>query len=359
MLKDKSPDFIHKIVVAVFITILGVLGIWLVGSAIGFFLVLFGAILVAVLLRASTNFFRDKLYVSDRVGLAMSILIFLTIVIGIIGLVIPTVAEQADQIQEKLPEAWESLVSSVEDTSLGRVILARFSGFDMTPDDEQLVELASSLFTGMIGLFADVLIIFVIGIFLAASPRLYVQGVVVLVASDRRRRVEEVMNQVYLILKSWLLGKFVTMVFVGLTVGIGLAILGVPAAFTLAFVAFLLDFIPTVGPIVAAVPAILLALLDSGTTALIVAILYLVVQQLESLVLSPYVFKKTVSLSPVVTLASLILFGQIAGPMGVVMATPIVAALQVIITEFYIKDYLERDMEDDSENSLQFRMNKV
>jgi predicted PurR-regulated permease PerM len=186
-----------------------------------------------------------------------------------------------------------------------------------------------------------------------------VQGVVVLVAPDRRRRVEEVIKQVYFTLKSWLLGKFLTMLFVGVAVGIGLAIMGVPAAFTLGFIAFLLDFIPNIGPIIAAVPAILLAFLASPLTALFVTILYLVVQQVESLVLVPYVFKKTVSMSPVVTLASLILLGVLVGPLGVIMATPLVAALQVIIRELYINDYLERDLEEGSENSFRSRMEKV
>ena len=359
MTREQSPDFIRKVVAAVFVTILLVLGFLLLGRAVAFFLVLFGAILVAVLLRASTNFLRARLKVSDRAGLAISILVSLVILAGIIALAIPTVAAQADQIQEQLPEAWETLVSGFEQTSFGRVILARVGSLDLMPDDEQLVELAGNFFTGTIGAFADLLIILVIGIFLAVSPRLYVQGVVILVAPDHRARVEEVMHQVYFTLKSWLLGKFLTMVFVGLVVGIGLAILGVPAAFTLGFIAFLLDFIPNIGPLIAAAPAILLALLDGPMTALLVTALYLVVQQIESLVLAPYVFKRTVSLSPVVTLASLILMGILAGAMGVLMATPLVAALQVIIREFYINDFLERDLEDGSENSFKSRMKKV
>ncbi len=159
--------------------------------------------------------------------------------------------------------------------------------------------------------------------------------------------------------RSTALGKFLTMLFVGITVGIGLAILGIPAVFTLGFIAFLLDFIPNIGPIIAAIPAILLAFLEGPMTALLVTILYLVVQQVESLVLAPYVFKKTVSLSPVVTLSSIILLGVLAGPMGVIMATPLVAALQVIIRELYINDYLERDLEEDSENSFESRMERV
>ena len=356
--REQLSDFIRKVVTAVFVTILLVLGALAIGRAVAFFLMLFGAILVAVLLRASTNFLREKLDVSDLNGLVISVLISLVIVGGVIAIAIPTVSDQADVIKDQLPKAWETLVSGAERTSIGRVILARVSILDLMPDDEQLVELASRFFTGMIGAFADFLIMLVIGVYFAATPRLYVQGVVVLVAPERRARVEEVMHQLYFTLRAWLLAKSITMLFVGVAAGIGLTILGIPAAFTLGFIAFLLDFIPSLGPILAAVPAILLALLAGPMTALLVTILYLVIQQVESLVLTPYVFKKAVSLSPVVNLASLILLGILVGPMGVIMAAPLVATLPVIIREFYINDYLEQDLEDGSENSYRSRMEK-
>lgn len=356
MTQEQSHDYIRKVVIAAFVTILMVLGFYVLGRALGFFLMIFGAVLVAVLLRASTTFFRERLHVSDRIGLVISIVLALLILGGVIAVAIPTVAAQADLIQEQLPQAWESLISNIERTSVGQIILTRISSLELLTDDEKIGELAGNFFTGTIGAFTDLLIMLVIGIFFAASPRLYVQGVVVLTAPARRARIEEVLHRVYFTLRAWLFGKFIMMLFVGVATGIGLAIMGVPAAFTLGFIAFLLDFIPNIGPIIAAVPAILLAFVASPMTALLVVILYIVVQQIESMVLVPYVTKKTVSLSPVITLASLILLGILAGPMGVVMATPLVAVLQVIIKELYIIDYLERDLDKSSDNSFRSRI---
>ena len=89
------------------------------------------------------------------------------------------------------------------------------------------------------------------------------------------------------------------------------------------------------------------------------AILYFVIQSIESYVLVPIIYKKTVSISPVITLGSLVLFGILAGPLGIILATPLVAALQVIIKELYIKDYLEADLPEDSKDSFESRMEDV
>jgi predicted PurR-regulated permease PerM len=94
-------------------------------------------------------------------------------------------------------------------------------------------------------------------------------------------------------------------------------------------------------------------------TALWVAILYFVVQSIESYVLVPIIYKKTVAISPVITLASLVLFGILAGPIGIILATPLVAVLQIVIRELYIKDYLERDLDEQSDNSFESRMGDI
>jgi len=183
-----------------------------------------------------------------------------------------------------------------------------------------------------------------------------VQGVVILAAPRYRRRLEDVMYQVYDALKLWLIGKFLAMLFVGIATAIAMALMDIPAALALGFIAFLLDFIPNIGPIIAAIPAVLLAFLQSPMTALWVGVVYLVIQQIESMVLVPLIYKKTVSISPVITLGSLVLLGILAGPLGVIMATPLMACIQVMLRELYIKDYLEKDLEDDDENSFEQRM---
>jgi predicted PurR-regulated permease PerM len=356
---DQHSRFNNKIISAAFIILIMIAGFWLIGYAIQFFLLIFSAVLLAVLLRGSTNFFKSKIKVPDWLGLTMSLLILFVFLGGIITLIIPTVAEQAEEIQQQVPQAWGNLKSNIRETEVGRTILDKVDGEGLMPEDDRMMELAQRFFTGTFGVLGDILIVLIIGIFFAASPQLYVQGIVVLAAPRFRPRLENVMHQVYDSLKLWLLGKFLAMLFVGVATAIAMLIMGIPAAFALGFIAFLLDFIPNIGPILAALPAILLAFLVGPMTALWVGVVYLVIQQIESMVLVPLIYKKTVAISPVITLASLILLGILAGPLGLIMATPLMACIQVILRELYIKDYLEKDLPDSDENSFEQRLKNI
>jgi predicted PurR-regulated permease PerM len=351
----------------------------LFGYAIQFFLLVFGAILFAVMLRAGTNFLKDKLHIPDGLGVAISSLVFIGILIGIFILISPRVSQQVVEMRETLPAALEDVRQNLEQYEWGRIIIEGLEGDKaledkgetkandddeegvggMLPDRNQLMEKAGGFFSSTLAIISDLLILLVLGIFFAISPRLYVQGVVVLVSPKFRPRLEGLLYKLYHVLKSWLLGKLLTMLFVGVASTILLIVLGVPLAFALGFIAFLLDFIPTIGPIIAAIPAILVAFLKGPSTALWVALGYFVIQSIESYVLVPIIYKKTVSISPVITLGSLVLFGILAGPLGVILATPLVAAMQVIIKELYIKDYLEQDLPEESENSFESRMGDV
>lgn len=363
--------FLRRVIAATFAVLLMICGFLLFGYAIQFFLLIFGAILFAVLLRAGANFLKEKAKVPDGLGVAITTLVFIGVLAGIIILIIPRVSEQVQEMQEAIPQAIEDVREDLMEYEWGRVLIENVEGSAEAEGEEEengdggmfdsgkIMERAPGVFSSTLGVISDLLILLVLGIFFAVSPRLYVQGVVVLVSPKFRPRLESVMYKLYFVLKSWLLGKFITMLFVGIGSAIGLVILGVPMAFALGFIAFLLDFIPTIGPIVAAVPAILVAFLEGPMTALWVAVIYFVVQSIESYVLVPIIYKKTVAISPVITLASLVLFGILAGPLGIILATPLVAAIQVILKELYIKGYLESDLDEESENSFESRMEDI
>ncbi|MDQ3191859.1 MAG: AI-2E family transporter [Bacteroidota bacterium] len=359
MEKSGQQIFNKRTVTATFIVLLMISGFLLIGYAVQFFFLMFGAILFAVLLRAGTNFLKSKIKISDGISLAITTLVFFGIFAGIIILIIPPVAEQAKDLQEKIPEAWTNLRENILQYEWGKSLLEGTQANGLISGEGNILNTASQFFTAILNGVSYFLILLVIGIFFAASPQLYQQGVVVMVAPKYRPKIQKVMDDLYFVLKSWLLGKFLTMLFVGIFSTLALIILNIPMAFALGFLAFLLDFIPTIGPIIAAIPAILAGFLVSPLTALLIGLIYFVLQSIESYVLVPYVYKKTVSISPVVTLASLVLFGILAGPIGIVLATPLVAVIQVVLKELYIKGYLENDLPEGSENSFESRMKKL
>ncbi len=170
---------------------------------------------------------------------------------------------------------------------------------------------------------ADVLVVIVAGIFLAAQPRFYRTGAMKLVPASKRALVAEAMDESEQALRLWLKGQLIAMIVVGLLTGTGLWLIGMPSALVLGLLAGLLEFIPFAGPIIAAVPAILLALAAGPDMALWVLLLYFVVQQFEGNVLTPLVQQYAVDLPGVVLLFSLIGFGTLFGTLGVVLAAPL------------------------------------
>jgi predicted PurR-regulated permease PerM len=136
------------------------------------------------------------------------------------------------------------------------------------------------------------------------------------------------------------------MAVVGVATGIGLWLLGIPLAFILALIAGLLTFIPNIGPILSAVPAVLLGLVQGPQTALWVVLLYAGVQMVESWALAPYVDRKTVYLPPGLTIFAQLLLALVGGVLGLTVATPLTAAIVVVVTMLYVQDVLgRRDVE--------------
>ena len=130
------------------------------------------------------------------------------------------------------------------------------------------------------------------------------------------------------------------MAVVGLITTIGLWLLGIPLASTLGLITGLFEFAPFIGPILAAVPAVLIAFTQSPMDALYVIILYIAIQQIEGYLITPYVQKRAVDLPPALTIFAQLLMGVLFGLFGLLLATPLVAASMVIVRMAYIEDVL-------------------
>jgi predicted PurR-regulated permease PerM len=138
-------------------------------------------------------------------------------------------------------------------------------------------------------------------------------------------------------------GQLASMVVVAILVGVGLFLLGVSLAPTLALLAGFLNFVPYVGALAGAVPAVLVALAQSPTLAMWVVVLFISVQMLEGNVIAPLIQKRTVSLAPALTIMSQTILGSLFGLLGLVVATPLMAALATTVRMAYVEGVLERE----------------
>jgi len=270
-------------------------------------------------------------------------LILLALVAGFIALLSPSVAEQVGLLRDKIPASVQKVSDYLNHYGWGRTLLENLPSYQSVVDNVNasgLMSRVGGFFTSTIGVLGNIAIVLLLAIYFASEPKMYLVGFVKLFPRERRDRVKEVIHGVYQTLRWWLIGKAGSMLFIGLLTWIGLWILGVPLALTLGLLAGLLSFIPNFGPIISAVPAILLAFIDSPITALYVLGLFVLVQLIESNIVTPFIERETVELPPALTITFQLALGVLVGGLGLVLATPLLAAIVVAVQMLYIEDVL-------------------
>ncbi|MCA9513418.1 MAG: AI-2E family transporter [Myxococcales bacterium] len=360
------------------------------------FLVL-AAILFALLLDGLGNVIRTGIEKVVRhrpprgAGIGLAALVILGVAVGTTAFLGPSFVEQAKTVRERLPEALEQLQSELSGSPVGRAIIAeapsprevekalepppappggfwtpvvdrakekeRLKTADNAPptpageaskkgDDGPLT--VSAIFTSTFGVLFDLIIVLVLGIYLVLNPAPYKEGALRLVPVERRARVEETFGELEVLLKRWLAGRFFSMFMISLLTWVGLAIAGIPFAFALAVLAGALSFIPNFGPILSAIPGVLMGLLAGGfEMALTAGAVYLVTQMLESYIITPQVEKHAVSLPPAFLLLMQVMAGILFGALGLLLATPLTVIAITIIRRAYVEGVLEDDEDDE------------
>lgn len=195
-----------------------------------------------------------------------------------------------------------------------------------------------------VAVFAGLILIIFISIYIAADPDTYHRGLMHLFPHRVRRRAGEVLSAVATVLRRWLVTQLIAMLVIGTVTTIALLILNVKAAFALGLLAGLLEFIPTIGPILSAIPAIAMAFLDSPEKALVVAGVYAGIQFLENHLLIPLLMKGGVDVPPVLTILAQALFTILFGFLGLMVAVPLMAATMVVVKMLYVEDIVGDDV---------------
>ena len=347
---EKADDFNRRITKTIFIALLMLSAFALIFHT-NFFLLVFAGIFFSVLLNFACAWIVRKTPL--KYGLALFlVLLFITVLFYLIFILIgQSMVDQAKEMTETLPRSLQNLKEQISQTSIGQSLFNQLPtdlGDLLKNRDEVMSKIVGS-FSTTVGAIANFFIIIVTGIFLAASPSIYTKGFIRLFPLNSRSRLREVMEQTQKSLSMWMIAKLFSMLVVGVFTAIGLEILGMPMPYALAFIAALFSFIPNIGPYLALVPAVLIALMQGGNMYIYVLILYFGIQIVESYLITPMIEKKMVHLPPALTLFWMVLLGVLTGILGLILATPILAALLVIIKELYVKDYLEADKENNQD----------
>jgi predicted PurR-regulated permease PerM len=311
---------------------------------LGRFLHVFVLAFVAIILEFIVHYPLEALArVMPRIVAAgLTFLLLLGVVVAFIVLGVPIIEEQGAKLLEKLPAAIDQIHSwwrRVERTEAMGALGAEVPGGLRGRIREEMGALSSQivpLAMGVVTLVATVLLVMVLAMFLAYSPRSYTRGIVRLIPRSHARDVVILLRRLGDTMQAWTLATLIAMLTVGTLIAIGMYAIGLEGWLVLGLLGFVGEFVPYVGPTAAAVPAVLVAFADSPRTGLYAIGIYLVVQTLESHLLQPILMKRAVHIQPALLLVWQLAMASAFGIVGLLIATPLLAILQEIVDYAYV-----------------------
>lgn len=329
-----NPSVTRHIIVAVAVLSIAAI-LWTIADAI---VIAFGGIITATVLLSLSLPLARITGMAQRWSLLIVIFGLAILGGGFCWLFGHDVAQEVAQFQQSLPAAVEKLQEWLNQSAAGRMFVGTITD---TGVNTQALTRASAVVAALAGATGNLLLIIFLGIYFASDPVLYRDGFLRLMPVPRRPAVKRALDDTGIALRKWLVAQAIAMVVVGTLTGVSLAVMGVPLALLLGVVAGLLEFIPVIGPILSAIPGILLAFAAGPQVALYATVVYVAVQQIESNVLTPLVQRWAVKLPPVIGLVAIVVCGLLFGVLGVIFAMPIAVVVMVLVKDLYVEDTLE------------------
>lgn len=311
-------------------------------------LLIFAAVVIANALNILVQRFQRS---GMKRGFAVLLSVFLLLggLVGFFWVIVPPFAHQFQELSKLVPQGIDRLSMWLE------TLQARMSPqlIEYLPSIDQLVQqlqpLANrllgggfSFFSNSLSVVVNVLLVLILTLMLLSDPEPYRKSFIRLFPSFYRRRIDEILHECEVALQGWLVGILFNMFVIASLSFVGLMVLGIKLALAQAALAGILTFIPNIGPGLSVVPPIAIALLEAPWKAIAVLILYIVIQQVETNLLTPYVMAQQVSLLPAVTLMAQVFFATFFGFLGLLLALPLTVVGQVWLKEVIVKDILDQ-----------------
>ncbi|QCB54611.1 AI-2E family transporter [Sphingopyxis sp. PAMC25046] len=334
-----SPAFGPGRIAGATLIVLALVGVaLLVIELTRFFMLVFAAIVLGAIFDAIASWICRKTKIGRGIALTLSVAGIVAIFAGAFMLFGSQLAREVDTIREQLPQALRGVEAFLDRYGLGQRVreLAEVGSDDISRLASQAGGYALAAGSGI----ADFVLVLVAAIFLASDPATYRRGLLLMLPTRAEETGALALDDAARGLKGWMVGQAVSSLVVAALTWAGLALLGVPAAGGLGLIAGLLDVIPMIGPIIAGVPAVLLAFTVSPMTALWTLLLFLAIQQLQGNFLQPMIQKQAVDVPPAVLLFAVVAAGILFGFLGVLLAAPLTVVVYVLVQRIYVKTLL-------------------
>jgi predicted PurR-regulated permease PerM len=340
--------------------IISILILWSLKEIIILF---FASIVIAMALCTITGKIRDFCHIPRWISLGITIISIILISSFLIVIIIPQFTSEFQELINQIPSAasklWELLINTFFDFAeiiykdripnlSDRSLLTK--QLSIIPDSSTLASGVTDSITKLINIVSNVGIgilqlffIVSVALMITLQPNSYREVAILLVPSFYRRRARTILLTCGNALSSWMVGVVLSSICVAILASIGLYLLGIKLVIANALIAGLLNFIPNVGPTISTIFPLSVALLDTPWKSLAVLGLYIVIQNIESYVITPSIMHKQVKLLPGLTITAQFIFTILFGPIGLLLAIPMAVVIQVFVKEVIINDILEKN----------------
>jgi predicted PurR-regulated permease PerM len=326
-----TAELFRRMAIFVAVALVPVL-IWLLFSVI---LMAMGAVLVAVLLNLAAEPLTRLLRFPHGAALFASGVTIACMVGAAVYYLSGTQADQLQDIVERVHQAAGTIRAGLQGSEVGRFILAHVEGGSFS-----VTGIATGVFSISLNFLSALVISIFGGIYLAAQADVYRDGLIQLLPHRLRANGTETLLDIANALRLWLLGQLIGMVLIGLLTAIAASLIGLPSALALGLIAGLFEFIPYVGPILGAIPGVLVAMTQGLDTVLWTIAAYTLIQQVEGHLIAPLISREMVYIPPLVLILGIVAITELFGRYAAIFAAPIAVIIFVAVKKLYIRDSL-------------------
>ncbi len=331
--RDTLERRVFRATVVVLATVAAAYMLWLL---VDLLLLLFACALVSLILLTITNKIRRRTKLPFGLALTLTVVVLLALIGGAVAFFGTTMQAEFAELATRLPASWADVQARLRTSPIGAAVVERAEG--LAPSGQTIVNAVTTVLAALGGALSGLAIVLVGGLYLAAQPRLYAVGLLRLIPAPAQAQAAETQDAISVSLRNWLKGQALGMLFVGIGTGLGLWLVGVPAAWAIGLVAGLAEFVPYLGVILAGIPAVVLGFGQGTDTGLWTIGVLIAVQQLQGNLVMPLLQNKMVDLPPAVTIFGIIAAGILFGVAGVLLATPLTIVVLVLIRRLYLKE---------------------
>lgn len=332
---------LRRVLITLGVIAIVLVGLYLLRNFAAALLLIFAGVLFGIFLNGLTNLGMKWLRLPRWAALMLICFLLLGAVTAFGWLVGPQVVRQMQQLVQRLPDSIATLEQTLKRYDWGRALVASMPSLDqMHLSIEALLGSVTQVFSVTIDAIGGLVFIFFVGLYLAAAPADYLEPILLVLSPEHRARGRAVLHALGQGLGWWLFGRAVTMISLGILTTLALWLFGIPLALVLGVIAGILLFVPYLGAIAAAIPALLVALMESPAKALWVLVIYTGVHIFEGYFITPFVQRRAVSLPPGLLISVQILSASLFGLGGVVFSTPLTVVAIIFVQMLYVQDVL-------------------